>query len=77
MEGSRYTQGPASIHANVLKIHLPFKPCTIVRAIRGTTMSRNRKNIPFQSKNALKTMENPNKSTLLFKSIGNENYENK
>jgi hypothetical protein len=27
--GSRYTQGPASIHADVLKIHLPYKPCTI------------------------------------------------
>jgi hypothetical protein len=27
--GSRYTQGPASIQANVLKIHPPYKPCTI------------------------------------------------
>jgi hypothetical protein len=32
--GSRYTQGPASIHANVLTSHLPYKPCTIGALLR-------------------------------------------
>jgi hypothetical protein len=37
--GSRYTQGPASIHADVLKIHLPYKPCMYHRGSASKNVS--------------------------------------